>query len=46
MKKLFKDLPQAISNTLEIAERCNLELDFKIHLPKYEPPEEKPKKNT
>jgi len=39
MKKLFKDIPQAVSNTLEIAERCNLELDFnKVHLPKYEPP--------
>ncbi len=39
MKNLFKDLPQAITNTLEIASRCNLELDFKqIHLPKYEPP--------
>ncbi|MBN2831578.1 MAG: DNA polymerase III subunit alpha [Candidatus Omnitrophica bacterium] len=39
MKALFKDYPEAISNTLEIAGRCNLELDFKqIHLPKYEPP--------
>ncbi|MFA5090381.1 MAG: DNA polymerase III subunit alpha [Candidatus Omnitrophota bacterium] len=39
MKELFKDLPQAISNTIEIAERCNLELDFsKVHLPRYEPP--------
>ncbi|MFA5311276.1 MAG: DNA polymerase III subunit alpha [Candidatus Omnitrophota bacterium] len=39
MKTLFKDFPEAISNTLEIASRCNLELDFKqIHLPKYEPP--------
>ncbi len=39
MKALFKDFPEAISNTREIAARCNLELDFKqIHLPKYEPP--------
>jgi len=39
MKKLFRDYPQAISNTLEIAQRCNLELDFsQVHLPKYEPP--------
>jgi DNA polymerase III subunit alpha len=39
MKNLFKDLPEAINNTLEIAQRCNLELDFsKVHLPKYEPP--------
>lgn len=39
MKALFKDVPQAINNTVEIAERCNLELDFKsVHLPKYEAP--------
>ncbi|HPL82659.1 MAG TPA: DNA polymerase III subunit alpha, partial [Candidatus Omnitrophota bacterium] len=39
MQSLFKDLPEAINNTVEIASRCNLELDFKeIHLPKYEPP--------
>ncbi|MBU1906485.1 MAG: DNA polymerase III subunit alpha [Candidatus Omnitrophica bacterium] len=39
MKEVFKDFPEAISNTLEIAGRCNLELDFsKVHLPKYEPP--------
>ncbi|MDI6758896.1 MAG: DNA polymerase III subunit alpha [Candidatus Omnitrophota bacterium] len=41
MKALFKELPEAINNTVEIANRCNLELDFsKIHLPKYEPPPE------
>jgi len=39
MKTLFKDIPEAIKNTCEIASRCNLELDFKsVHLPKYEPP--------
>ncbi|MCM8795416.1 MAG: DNA polymerase III subunit alpha [Candidatus Omnitrophica bacterium] len=39
MKELFKEIPEAITNTLEIAGRCNLELDFSsIHLPKYEPP--------
>jgi DNA polymerase-3 subunit alpha len=39
MKEIFKDVPEAITNTTEIASRCNLELDFKkIHLPKYEPP--------
>lgn len=39
MQDLFKDTPEAIANTLEIARRCNLELDFsKVHLPKYEPP--------
>lgn len=40
MKKIFQDIPEAIANTLEIAGRCNLELDFsKVHLPKYEPPQ-------
>jgi len=44
MKELFRDLPQAIANTLEVAGRCNLELDFsKVHLPKYEPPTGKTK---
>ncbi|HAZ09791.1 MAG: DNA polymerase III subunit alpha [Omnitrophica bacterium GWA2_41_15] len=36
MKALFKDVPEAISNTIKIAERCNLELDFKkTFLPHY-----------
>jgi len=44
MKKIFKDCPQALKNTVEIARRCNLELDFsKMHLPKYVPPEGKDK---
>ncbi|MFH0763086.1 MAG: DNA polymerase III subunit alpha [Candidatus Omnitrophota bacterium] len=39
MINAFKDFPEAISNTREIAGRCNLELDFsKVHLPKYTPP--------
>ncbi len=39
-KELFSDVPQAISNTIEIAEKCNLELDFnKTHLPQFTPPE-------
>jgi DNA polymerase III subunit alpha len=42
MKKLFKDFPKAIRNTIEIAERCNLELDFsKTHLPIFDPPQSK-----
>lgn len=44
MKALFKENPEAIVNTVEIASRCNLELDFsKVHLPKYDPPFEKNK---
>ncbi len=39
MKALFKNFPEAIQTTLEIAERCNLELDFsKTHLPRFDPP--------
>lgn len=39
MHELFSDLPQALSNTLEIAEKCLLELDFKTkHYPVYTPP--------
>ncbi|HOW59882.1 MAG TPA: DNA polymerase III subunit alpha [Candidatus Omnitrophota bacterium] len=42
MKQIFKDIPQAIRSTIEIAERCNLELDFhKIFLPHFPPPEGK-----
>jgi len=44
MKELFKEIPGAINNTLEIAMRCNLELDFsKIHLPPYDVAEGKTK---
>lgn len=42
MKKLFKDAPESCTNTLKIAEMCNLELDFsKTHLPHFSPPEGK-----
>ena len=38
MRQMFKELPQAISNTLEIAEKCNLVLDLEnIHLPRFSP---------
>ncbi|MBI4372356.1 MAG: DNA polymerase III subunit alpha [Candidatus Omnitrophica bacterium] len=42
MRGLFKDYPEAIRNTIEIAERCNLELNFKeTHLPLFSPPDKK-----
>ncbi|MFZ5802737.1 MAG: DNA polymerase III subunit alpha [Candidatus Omnitrophota bacterium] len=42
MKTLFKKYPEAVANAVEIAGRCNLELDFtKAHLPRFEPPEGK-----
>ncbi|MDP3143421.1 MAG: DNA polymerase III subunit alpha [Candidatus Omnitrophota bacterium] len=44
MKQLFSQHPEAISNTLKVAERCNLELSFnQIHLPRYDPPENQDK---
>lgn len=39
MKALFHDLPDAIANTLEIADKCHFEADFKTkHYPVYIPP--------
>ncbi len=39
MKALFADLPQAIEETIRIAEKCKCELDFKTkHYPVYIPP--------
>ena len=42
MISLFKDIPESLRSTIEIAERCNLELDFhKIFLPQFAPPDGK-----
>ena len=39
METLFAGVPEAISNTLTIAEQCNVKLDFdQYHLPRYAPP--------
>src|SRR3954463_726622 len=39
MRALFPDHPEAISNTVAIAERCDLKLEFgKSKFPEYEPP--------
>lgn len=39
MAELFKDFPEALSNTLKVAEKCGVELDFKTkHYPVYVPP--------
>ena len=36
MEKLFLQIPQALKNTIEIAKKCNLELDLgEVHLPDY-----------
>ncbi len=40
MRQVFADLPGAHRETLEVAERCNLDLPFgEIHLPRYEVPQ-------
>ncbi len=40
MAQLFGEVPGALENTLLIAERCNVDLDFKgYHLPNFEVPE-------
>ncbi|MGD2056548.1 MAG: DNA polymerase III subunit alpha, partial [Gammaproteobacteria bacterium] len=40
MQQLFSDLPEALENTLEIARRCNLELELgKNYLPDFPVPE-------
>ena len=40
MKALFHEVPEAVRNTLEIAEKCNLEIEFgKLHFPVFQPSE-------
>ncbi len=39
MAELFGDYPEALTNTVEIAERCNVELELgELRLPRYEVP--------
>jgi DNA polymerase III subunit alpha len=42
MKARFAETPEAVKNTLEVAEKCNLELQVdgkKLHFPTFQPPE-------
>jgi DNA polymerase-3 subunit alpha len=40
MKALFVEAPEAVLNTMEVAEKCNVTFDFKtLHYPVFEPPE-------
>ena len=40
MAALFAEVPEAVKNTLEVAEKCNLEIEFdKLHYPLFNPPE-------
>src|SRR5262249_46563481 len=37
MRAVFQDLPEAYRNTLAVAERCNMDLQFgQFHLPRYQ----------
>ena len=39
MKRAFSETPEAVSNTIAIAERCNVDFELgKFLLPKYQPP--------
>ena len=40
MKALFNETPDAVKNTLEVAEKCNVEIKFgQLHYPVFHPPE-------
>jgi len=40
MRKAFPDVPEAIDNTVKLAERCNVEIELgKYHLPHFDVPE-------
>src|ERR1043165_6182646 len=40
MRKLFAEIPEAIANTREVEEKCNVEIEFgKLHYPVFHPPE-------
>jgi DNA polymerase-3 subunit alpha len=40
MKARFAEVPEAVQNTLEVAEKCNVEIEFgKLHYPVFNPPE-------
>ncbi|HXF28297.1 MAG TPA: DNA polymerase III subunit alpha, partial [Chlamydiales bacterium] len=39
MQALFKDIPEALSNTIAVADKCDLKFDFNVkHYPVYYPP--------
>ncbi|MBD3183499.1 DNA polymerase III subunit alpha [Candidatus Poribacteria bacterium] len=39
MRALFPDIPELMTNTLEIAEKCNVEMNFDVVIPDIELPE-------
>ncbi|MBN4067092.1 DNA polymerase III subunit alpha, partial [Simkania negevensis] len=47
MRELFADHPEAIDNTLKVAEKCVLEIDFDTkHYPVFHPPSDKENQTT
>ncbi len=39
MSQLFQNIPEAVENTIKVAEMCNVELEFgKLHLPQFNVP--------
>ena len=40
MVDLFKDHPEAISNTVEIADKCNVEFEKKLYMPQFDIPKQ------
>lgn len=45
MVQLFKEFPNSIKNTIEIAEQCELNIEQKIHMPEFKIPKESNAKN-
>lgn len=42
MKTMFQEYPEAVANTIAIAEKCNVELDFNTYyFPKFQAPDKK-----
>ena len=40
MQARFAEVPEAVQNTLEVAEKCNVEIEFgRMHFPVFHPPE-------
>lgn len=40
MQERFVEVPEAVQNTMEVAEKCNVEIEFgKLNYPVFEPPE-------
>lgn len=47
LAEVFKDTPEAISNTVKIAERCNVEFEFGVnHIPNFPIPDDKESEET